>query len=201
MDSHTLARLGDYADGQYGQVTAVQVDMAGADLAELTAAGFVEPVVDGVRRLRAGGHHTHPRLYASWLLLVPAVPAWERDLPSSGVVSHGAALRLYGAGDEAGDETEFIVADSEPTPGVRVSAVGDGDWQPLHGLPVTTPARTLVDVADRVDVDELARVIGTFIKAGYASRAPLQGDVPVHLKRIPAKHGIVLLELLDVSFE
>ena len=75
VDSQTLAHLGECADGQYGQVTAEQANTAGADMAELATAGFAEPVVDGVWRLRAGGHHASPRLYASWLLLAPGRPS------------------------------------------------------------------------------------------------------------------------------
>ncbi len=186
MDSRTLARLGDYADGQYGHVTAEQATAVGVDLADLVAAGFAEPVIDGVWRLRAGGHHTHPRLYAAWLRLDPAVSAPLRTLPDSGVVSHGAALRLYQAGDEAGSQPEFTA----PTPltgpaRIHVAHLQPQDWQALAGLPVTSPARTLVDVAGRLDTDELARILDTLIVAGHTTAASLHTEVHHQLDRLP----------------
>jgi hypothetical protein len=92
VDSRTLTQLGDYADGQYGHVTAEQATAIGAALAEL-AAGFAEPAIDGVWPLRAGGHHTHPRLYAARLRLDPTISAPLRALPGSGEVSRFPALR------------------------------------------------------------------------------------------------------------
>jgi hypothetical protein len=88
-------------------------------------------------------------------------------------VSHGAALRLYRAGDEAGSQPEFTA----PTPmahasaQVHVAGLAADDWQPLAGLPVTTPARTLVDVAERLDSDELARIIDTLSSPAYSPAA------------------------------
>lgn len=186
MDSRTLARLGDYADGQYGHVTTEQAAAVGADLAELVGAGFVEPVIDGVWRLRAGGHHNHPRLYAAWLRLDPAVPSAQRALPGAGVVSHGAALRLYRAGDEAGSQPEFT-APSPLAAAVRihVAQLQPQDWQVVDGLPVTSPARTLVDVAGRLDTDEVARIFDTLIVAGYATAARLRDEVSHQLDRLP----------------
>jgi hypothetical protein len=187
MDNRTLAMLGHYADGQYGQVTAEQASAAGADLAELEAAGFAEPVIDGVWRLCAGGHHSHPRLYATWLSLAPTVPGWQRDLPATGVVSHSSALRLYRAGDEAGSQPEFTVPHPLVDTSTRVHVAGlvAQDWQTLAGLPVTAPARTLVDVAGRLDTDELARVIDTLIVSGQVTAARLRQDVAAQLDRLP----------------
>jgi hypothetical protein len=205
VDDRTLALLGDYADGQYGQVTAEQAKTRGADLAELVTAGFAEPVIDGVCRLRAGGHHTFPRLYAAWLRLDPTVPAWQRELPASGVVSHGAALRLYRAGDEAGSQPEFTA----PTPmahasaQVHVAGLATDDWQPLAGLPVTTPARTLVDVAERLDSDELTRIVDTLIVAGHTTAQRLREEIPARLDRLPtvgAEHRL-LAQLVTVLTE
>lgn len=200
MDSRTLARLGDYADGQYGHVTAEQATAVGADLAELVAAGFAEPVIDGVWRLRAGGHHDHPGLYAAWLRLDPTVPAPQRALPSSGIVSHGAALRLYQAGDEAGRQPEFTAPAPLAAPAkIHVAPLQPQDWQALAGLPVTSPARTLVDVVGRLDTDELARVLETLVVAGHTTAARLRDGVHHQLDSLPAlgQEHRILAELVD----
>jgi hypothetical protein len=200
VDSRTLARLGDYADGQYGHVTAEQATAVGADLAEFAAIGFAEPVIDGVWRLRAGGHHNHPRLYAAWLRLDPTIPAPKRILPTSGVVSHGAALRLYQAGDEAGSQPEFTAPTPLSVPArIHVAHLQSQDWQALTGLPVTSPARTLVDVVGRLDTDELARILETLIVAGHCTTARLRDEVHHQLDSLPAlgQEHRILAELVD----
>lgn len=209
MDNQTLAALGDYADGQYGQITAEQAQAVGADLTELAATGFAEPVTTGVWRLRAGGHHSHPRLYAAWLRLAPTVPAWQREIPASGVVSHASALRLYRAGDEAGASAEFSCpppippAPTAPSTVHLVPHLTNHDWQTVDGLPVTTPARTLIDVADRLDTDELARVIDTLIATSHTTAAQLRREIPTlldQLSTLGAEHqqlGRLVAELPD----
>ncbi|MDT5025416.1 MAG: hypothetical protein QOE61_1842 [Micromonosporaceae bacterium] len=183
MDSLLLAQVGDFAEGQFGQVTAEQAASVGVDLAELERAGFAEPVIDGVWRLRARGRHEFPRVYAAWLRLEPATAGWDRQVPASGVVSHGTALRVYRVGDEAGYRPEFTT----PTPMTSSAMVHtlnlDGtDWQAVVGLPTTTPGRTLIDVAGRLDSDELGRIIDGFVSGRWVTGPVLRADVTVRLR-------------------
>jgi hypothetical protein len=62
MDSHALAKVGDFAEGQFGQVTTEQAASVGVDLAELVQAEFAEHAIDGAWRLRAGGRHDFPQV-------------------------------------------------------------------------------------------------------------------------------------------
>jgi hypothetical protein len=220
VDLDALARLAAVADGQFGYVTRAQsaaVTPAG-DLRRLIAAGLVEDVTPTVVRIRAGGRHPLPRLFAAWLALDPATPGWERTAPACGVVSHGAAARLWGVGAVPSADPEFTVPEKPKKPekpekpagpegtagpeemagleetaglagtsgtsgpedqpgraGLHVAALAGHEWVERHGLPVTTPARTLADLAaaGRLDGAELGRVAWALLAAGHASEAEL----------------------------
>ncbi|MFJ8746280.1 hypothetical protein ACIRL2_43895 [Embleya sp. NPDC127516] len=114
-----------------------------------------------------------PRLRAAWLLLDPARPGWERDLPAAGVVSYGSASRVHGLGDLPGPGPEFTLppGTSVPEPAesrttVHVAGLAPTEWQLVDGLPVTTPARTLRDLASvsTVDQDTLGRVASSIVR-------------------------------------
>lgn len=185
-----VARLSDFAEGQWGQVTLDQA--AGAsitveDIGELVHARVLEPVVDRVVRIRGGARHPFPRLLAAWLLLDPAQPAWERTPPASGVVSHTSAVRLYRTGDLPGPEPEFTFPSPPPRhmagPTIHVAPLEQGDWRELHGLPVTRPARTLVDLAGggTLDVAEIGRLAGSLLRNGWATQEELAAALDRHL--------------------
>ncbi len=185
-----LARLVDLAEGQYGLVTVAQATGRGVPprrLDDLVDGGVLEPAADGVVRLRGGARHPHPRLLAAWLLLDPATPAWSRPAPAGGVVSHTSAVQLYGIGDRPGPGHEFTVP--RPAPGVahatvHVADVDDTDWRELHGLPVTRPGRTLVDLAvgGTLDLDELGRVADGLIRGRWADHEDLSAALDRHLR-------------------
>lgn len=170
-----VTKLAEIADGQWGQVTIEQVadqSISTDVLAGLEAAGLAEPVIDGVIRLRAGGRHPAPRLYAAWLRLEPHTRAWERALPASGVVSHRSAVRLYRLGDLPGEHPQFTApaGGSDREPSVHRAQLGPSAWRWLDGLPVTTPARTLADLAQGApDITDLATLARGFVQGGWAS--------------------------------
>jgi hypothetical protein len=182
-----LGKLALLADGQFGQVTTQQARQADAGtglLDQLRGAGLVEDVSADVVRIRAGGWHPAPRLYAAWLALDPGRPGWERTAPESGVVSHAAALRLWRAGDIPGPTIEFTVP-APPAAGVPAGVVlhtaqlSPGEWQEVDGLPVTSPARTLHDIAatGRLDGAELGRVAHALLRTGHTSRQLLAAAI------------------------
>jgi hypothetical protein len=162
--------LADLAEGQCGFVTMRQADDAGVgDLVQsLITNGVAEAVTPDVFRLRAGGRHPLPRLYAAWLALAPATPAWARSIPGSGVVSHYAAIRLYRVGDLPGPQLEFTFPGDEPTPSVdpnvriHQAALPPEDLRTVESLPVTSPRRTLADIADRLDGGDMDRLLQAF---------------------------------------
>jgi hypothetical protein len=178
-----VVKLTDLADGQWGQVTIEQAEHVGVPvttLADLEAARVVEPVIDGVVRFRAGGRHPVPRLYAQWLRLEPQTPAWQRSLPASGVVSHRSAVRLYRLGDLPGDHPQFTAETGTEASGglVHRAELGPGAWRWLDGLPVTTPARTLMDLAqaEPLDITDLGLLARGFVQGGWATTEDLTAE-------------------------
>jgi hypothetical protein len=179
-----LARLCDLAEGQYGFVTvpqAARIDVPPDQLEALVADQVAEWVVGGaVLRLRAGGRHPFPRLYALWLECEPETSAWERATASI-VASHASALRVHGMGALDGPSAEFTVpAGSMDTPPVSDAAfhmgkLGRGDWQLCEGLPVTTPVHTFLDIvtSGRADLEQLGRIASTTLHKSLATEDEL----------------------------
>lgn len=190
MDLNVLAHLAAVAEGQFGYLTHAQATAVTStdDLRQLSTAGLLEDVSPTVVRLRAGGRHPAPRLYAAWLDLDPATPGWERVAPACGVASHAAAARLWGVGAGPGPEAEFTVphAAAAPVPSgvlLHVRALAEHQWGERHGVPVTTPAQTLGDLAatGRLDGAELGRVAWAMMSAGHVSEDALAaGLAPDH---------------------
>ena len=190
-----FARICTLADGQHGLVAIAQLRGAITEqvLAQLQDAEIVEPVVDGVLRVRAGASHPHPTLYATWLL-AEASPAWERPLTTL-VVSHRSAARLYGAGTVGGDEIEFSGRARNALPdGVTVHprSVKEDQCRVVEGLPVTGPARTLADLADGqgLDLSDLGRLARSLISQGWTTTDQLGAELTEQFAdREPAYDG------------
>jgi hypothetical protein len=209
-----LGKLSDVAEGQAGQVTLPQatevVGVSEEVVHQLVEHGVVEWVVPGVVRLRGGARHPFPRLYANWLLLEPTVPAWERAVPESGVVSHAAAVRIYGVGALPGPFAEF----SAPAASVRAvpldvevhsATLDTGEYRQMFNLPVTNPGRTMADLVacGRFDLQDLGRVAGGFIQRSIATSQELASalDGALVAGREPAASGSHLLTVLLANLE
>lgn len=167
MDS--VLDLADLAAEQWGLVTAAQARAVGVSnqmAARLADQGRLERLAYGVYRVTGAPADQLDGLRAAWLALDPARTAAERRQdPTPAVVSHrAAAAAVYKYGDLDGDVYEFT------TPGRRQSRRSDvrfhratlepGEWTVVDGLPVTTPVRTIIDLAaTRIDGGHLAAVV------------------------------------------
>ena len=101
------------------------------------------------------------------------------------VVSDGAAARLHGFEQVIAGRVVVIVPDRRrhPPPGVRWHRVGDlapSDVTDRHGLPVTTPARTAVDMASRLHIASLRLLV----EQGVAERKFALTEVGAILGRV-----------------
>lgn len=180
-----LGRMAHVAEGQHGQVTQVQAAAAGLDAAalhQLFRCGVIEGVTAEVVRIRGGARAEFPELYAEWLCLDPATPAWERVEPACAVVSHGSALRVYRIGGPSRPGVEFtapptVAAHRRTTATIYPASLPADQVRRVGGLPVTTPARTLGDVATRLDLEELLRVADAFAAQGWATREQLRTEL------------------------
>lgn len=162
-------------------------------------------------------HIVHQRLAAGrWLVVAPGVYSlpgvpdclrrrlWlaHLDVGLHSVVSHEAAAALHGLTTyKPGPVTVTVPhGDHERPPAYEVRQ--STDLRPHHvttvdGLPVTTPARTLVDLAARRRPDRLAQALDD----AHLTRLCRVGDVLAlydELRR-PGKHGMRLLGRLLAS--
>jgi very-short-patch-repair endonuclease len=181
LDENAIAKL---AARQRGVVTATQ----------LHAAGFDDAAIK--RRCRAGRlHRLHRGVYLVGHAVAPAHAAEMAALlacePGS-VVSHRSAARLWGlpAFRDGSAPAEVTVAGRNPghKPGIviyRARKLGRQDVRCVDGIPVTAPARTMLDLATVLSIDDL--------EAAYAeahARVLLQpSDLMDLLDRNPRRRG------------
>lgn len=181
--------LSAYTADQWGLVTTAQARKVGVDsvtLLRLGEAGFLEHVRRGVHAATAAGESAHEAERAAWLLLNPAVPAWERPKldVDGGVISHRSAALLHGIGDLVAERVEITVprrrTTRDPDTRLRVGRLPDDDVTLVDGLPVTTVERTVLDlIADHVDGGHAGQVIHQAARRGLLDLdrlAPRLGD-------------------------
>lgn len=164
-----MLRIADLAADQGGLLTTAQARAVGVSpqqVARLARSGALEPLVHGVHRLTGTAEDRLAGLRAVWLALEPRTLAGvrlSRDDPG-GVVSHRSAAVVHELGDVDADVHEFTVVARRRSrnPEVRFhTAVRDrGSWTVQAGLPVTTVAQTIADLAAvRTDGGHLAGVV------------------------------------------
>ncbi|MDQ1286530.1 MAG: hypothetical protein QG622_95, partial [Actinomycetota bacterium] len=128
--------------------------------------GYVERIRHGVYRIAGAPPAPADGLRAVWLGLGAAEPAGDRLVRGDvdAVVSHTSAAWLHDMGDLPVNRYEFTVDRRRQTrdPEVRFHrrSLDRRDWGVVDGLPVTTPVRTIIDLAAaRLDGEHLAGVV------------------------------------------
>lgn len=172
-NAESLEIIGDIASQQWGLCTAKQASNEGVTPLTLSRLGQKGSLV----RIRHGVYATigttiSPALEvkAQWLALQPEQMAADRihdpALASEAVISHTTAAELWGIGDLWPDGVHFTISKRRQSrqPGVQFhrDQLKDHEWtlHPEHGLPVTTAARTIVDLArDGHEPDHLLDLI------------------------------------------
>jgi len=171
--------VGALLDEQHGVITRAQA----------LAAGCTVSLVD--RHLRRGvWHRVLPSVYAdatrpaSPLAPFAAAALWAGPV---GALSHGSAAALWRLLAPAGPPEVLVPLGRAAAPGVIVrrtrAALDRGDVDVVAGLRVTTPARTVIDIAATLDDGALARVIERGRAAGILRR----GDLLDRLDRVGAR--------------
>ncbi len=149
--------------------------------AQARSAGFSAPLLHHHTR-RGRFQKVAPRIYR--LTHFPGSPwedlfvAWLRTGPHS-VISHDSALALYELSDALPDAVHVTVprTASRRRPRLRLHTAGlaPEDLPRYKGLPVTTVARTIADVAFSGLADELAlQSIHEALARGLTTKAELQ---------------------------
>lgn len=168
MKRTKLQEIRTLTAGQWGIITssqAAQVDVDARTLARLATNGELERVAHGIYRLSGVPAHPLDDLRVAWLSLNPRHTASERL--TSGrieVVSHRSAAFVHQLGDLDSDDLEFTVEVRHQSrrPGIRIhrGIFTEDDWQIAGGLPVTTPLRTIDDLAwASIDQGHLADIV------------------------------------------
>ena len=166
--SDYLDRISEIATDQGGYVTAAQAARMGVPherLPDLVRGGDLRRIRQGVYATRGVPVDTMEDTVAAWLSTERGRYPWEHgDTPPSAVVSHRSAAAIWGLGTIIPGLPELTTQRStRPGRGIRFHRVPlSGEdwrwWRPDTGpaLPVTTPARTIVDLL--IDGEELSYV-------------------------------------------
>lgn len=149
---HQLAEL---AKRQYGVVAYRQLRdlrFSKGHISRAQQAGRLRRIHQGVYAIGHAGLSPHARCMAAILVF-----------PEGAVLSHWSAAWLWGLATTAPREVEVTVAArGNRRAGLRVHRVWslhDQERTAYEGLPVTTPARTLIDIASNSSPKQLARVV------------------------------------------
>ncbi len=147
----TLDRLYPIAEAQAGYFTTAQAEAAGVDrprLSRFATSGRLQRVKHGVYRLTHFPRSRHEDLFIAWLEAGPEA-----------VISHDSALALYDLSDALPAAIHVTVprTASRRRHGLRLhtNQIDKDEITRFEGLPVTTVARTIADVASAGLSEEL----------------------------------------------
>jgi hypothetical protein len=193
----TLESLELLSSGQWGLVTTVQAAVAGVSkmqLSRLADRGTLQRVRHGIYALPSADTGPLQGLRAAWLA-TGSRPAGEQPLA---VVSGESAAAVHGLGDLLPSKYEFTTAARRQTtqPDIRYRRrdLPDGDVTRVNGLPVTTVARTVNDLAiGGTDFDHLALVVRDAVTTTNVALLPLAQALEPAAKRFGSPDGDALL--------
>jgi len=191
------------AQGDRGIAVVAQAQRGAVSRAQLTALGLGRGAI--AHRLRQGRlHPVHRGVYLVGHRVAPPLGREFAALLAVGggaVVSHRSAARLWSMLREPPGEGEpeieltVLGGRGESRRGVRVHRAGrpaDGDVVVRNGLPVTVPARTLLDLAAVARGRELEWAFEEAVRTGLTS----PGELARALDRLPRRRGAPALRAL-----
>lgn len=172
------------AAGQHGVVSTAQLLSCGLTkdaIYKRVRAGLLHPVLRGVYAVGHAGLTDHGRDMAAVLACGPGA-----------LLSHGCAAALWGLCRRPGGAVHVLVPRQRRSRrGVVVHTSGTldaADRSRHHGIPVTSPARTLVDYADVATPTQLRRALEAAERAGLVDRAELELPRPGRRRVVRAPH-------------
>lgn len=173
---HSLGhRLMAVTEAQQGYFTRAQAYRLGVDDSGLQRGvlnGTIERLDHGVYRISGAGYDPNQRLRVAWLRLAPELSPRERTARPHLWVSHRSAAVLFDLGVVIADVPEFISdrrlqSRSDVKIRVRTGGLDRDSWTVHDGFAVTTPARTVADLAnDHMDGGHLGRIVSDALAGG-----------------------------------
>jgi very-short-patch-repair endonuclease len=163
--------LGGLAERQNGNATRRQA----------LATGMGASAIDG--RVRRGYlHRVHRAVYRVGHM---APLEFDREMAAvlacgtRTVVSHGSAAYLWGLAPAPAGEVHVMGPDRHSRPGIRVhrSPLTSADATRCRGVPVTRPARALVDMAAGADSLLLERAVADALRRRLVTRRELEAEL------------------------
>lgn len=181
---------------QWGLVTTTQASEAGVSkmrLSRLADQGTVQRLRHGVYALPSADTGPLQGLRAAWLA-TGSQPAGNQPLA---VVSGESAAAVHGLGDVLPSKYEFTTAvrrqTTQPDIRYRKRDLSDGEVTRVNGVPVTTVARTVHDLATSgTDFDHLATVVRDAVTATDHASADLVQALEPAAQRFGAPDGNAL---------
>jgi len=175
-------RLMDVTEAQQGYFTRAQAHQQGVDDSALqrgVRSGAVERFDHGVYRISGAGSDPHQRLRVSWLRLTSDLSSRERTVRPHLWVSHRSAAALFDLGVAIADVPEFISdrrlqSRADVKIRVRTGGLNRDVWTVHDGFAVTTPARTIADLADdHMDGGHLGRIASDALAKGLVTESEI----------------------------
>jgi len=183
----TESRIVELAAGQHGLVTRAQLLASGLSRDAIrwrVRVGRLRPVQRGIYLV---GPLEHPRMRERAAVLACGAGA---------VVSHRSAGHLWGVCEARGGPVEVSLPSGNRgrRPGVRPHRVRlrRDEVTALDGIPVTTPARTILDLAAQASFREVEQAVALAERCGLVGREELERIVA----RYPRRAGVRVLRAI-----
>ena len=178
-----LESVAELAEGQWGMFTTAQAEARGVprtDVARLVRRELARRLRHGVHMMPGVPSGPFEDVRAEWLATEPARTAGERREDSEPViVSDESAALIHGMGDlpPGGVHLTSVrrLQSRQQWVTIHRRQITDREYQWVDGLPVTTPRRTLEDLADsgRWDQSQLRAVANDAIARGLIPASDL----------------------------
>ncbi|OHR24286.1 type IV toxin-antitoxin system AbiEi family antitoxin domain-containing protein [Corynebacterium sp. HMSC034A01] len=205
--AEVLATLETVAADQWGIVTTAQAGREGVErlqLSRLAEKGDLDRARHGVYLLPSHQAGTQDEIRAAWLSLEPKKfidERWEDEWPV--VVSHESAARIHGIGRLIPPKLTFSTGGTKQTrqQGIRIYTrreLAEADIVLVDGLPVTSVARTVGDLAElKVERGYLADLVADALRKENVRIDDLAEKLKPAARSFGAKSGTQLVSELS----
>ncbi len=181
--AEALEAVAGLAEGQWGMFTTAQAEARGVprtDVARLVRRDLARRLRHGVHMMPGVPSSPFEDIRAEWLATEPAQTAGQRhDDPEPVIVSDESAALIHGIGDlpPGGVHLTSVrrLQSRQQWVTIHRRQITDREYEWIDGLPVTTPRRTLEDLAEsgRWDQSQLRAVANDAIARGLIPASDL----------------------------